>query len=92
MAWINILAIVRKDAFLKLLLNIQKELHELHNNYPSAPEEKEIKKEMLSKYQLKTADLYNISTGNVKRLVPNLFDKEKCVLHYEKLQLYFKIN
>ena len=76
--------------FLKLLLNIQKELHELHNNYPSAPEEKEIKKEMLSKYQLKTADLFNISIGNIKRLVPNLFGKEKYVLHYENLQVYFK--
>ena len=76
--------------FLKLLLNIQKELHELHNSYPSAPEEKEIKEEMLSKYQLKTADLYNISTGNIKRLVPNLFGKQKCVLHYENLQVYFK--
>ena len=45
---------------------------------------------MLSKYQLKTADLYNISIGNIKRLVPNLFGKQKCVLHYENLQVYFK--
>ena len=32
---------------------------------------------MLSDYQLKIADLYNISIGNVKKLVPNFFDKEK---------------
>ena len=29
---------------------------------------------------------------NVKKLVPNLFDKEKYVLHYENLQLYLKLG
>ena len=38
---------------------------------------------MLSKYQLKVADTYNIPIGNVKKLVLNFFDKEKYVLHYE---------
>ena len=37
---------------------------------------------MLSEYQLKIADLYNIPIDNVKNLVPNFFDKEKYVLHY----------
>ena len=32
-----------------------------------------MKREMLSEYQLKIADLYNIPIGNVKKLVPNLF-------------------
>ena len=32
---------------------------------------------MLSDYQLKIADLYNIPTANVEKLVPNFFDKEK---------------
>ena len=45
---------------------------------------------MLSDYQLKIADLYNISIGNVKKLVSNFFDKEKCVIHYENLQLYLR--
>ena len=29
---------------------------------------------MLFEYQLKIADLYNILTGNVEKLVPNFFD------------------
>ena len=29
--------------------------------------------------------------GNVKKLVPNFFDKEKYVLHYENLQFYLKL-
>ena len=40
---------------------------------------------MLPEYHLKIADLYNISIGNVKKLVPNLFDKEKNVIDYESL-------
>ena len=52
-----------------------KELHKLHNEYPLAPDKIEIKREMLSKYQLKIADLCNIPIGNVKKLVPNFFDK-----------------
>ena len=33
---------------------------------------------MFSKYQLINADLYSIPIGNVKKLVPNFFDK-KCM-------------
>ena len=47
---------------------------------------------MLSEYQLKIADLYNIPIGNVKKIVPNFFDKEKYVLHYHNLQLYLRIG
>ena len=32
-----------------------------------------MKKEILSEYQLKTADLYHIPTRNGKKLVPNFF-------------------
>ena len=30
---------------------------------------------------------YKIPNGNVKKLVPNVFDQETDVLHYENLQL-----
>ena len=46
----------------------------------------------MSECQLKIEDLYNISIGNVKKLVPNLFEKEKYVLHYENLQLYLRLG
>ena len=45
-----------------------------------APDKIETKKEMLSKYQLMISDFYNIFIGNVKKMVPNLFDKEKYVV------------
>ena len=58
-----------------------KELRELHNVYRLAPDKIEMKKEMLSGYQLKITDLCVIPIGNVKKLVPNFFDKEKQVFH-----------
>ena len=45
---------------------------------------------MLSDYHLKIADHYNIPIGNVKKLVPNFFDKEIHVIHYESLKLYLR--
>ena len=33
-------------------------------------------------------DSYKVPINSVKKLVPNFFDKEKYVLHYENLQLY----
>ena len=47
---------------------------------------------MLSEYQLKIADLYNIPISNVKKLLSNLFDKEMYVLHYENLQIYLRLG
>ena len=74
--------------FLKIDLEYPKELRELHNDYPLAPDKIEIKIEILPNYQLKIAEFYNIPIGNVKRLVPNLFN----VLHYEILQLYRRLG
>ena len=56
----------------------------MHNDYPLAPDKIEIKREMVSEYQLKIADLCNVHIGYIKKLVPNLFGKEKYMIHYEK--------
>ena len=81
-----------KGCILEVDLEYPKELRKLHNVYPLAPDKTEIKREMLSDYQLKIADHYNIPIGNVKKLVPNLFDKEKCMIHYENLRLYLRLE
>ena len=47
---------------------------------------------MLSEYQIKIADLYNIPVSNVKKIVRKFFDKEKYVIHYEKLKLYVRLR
>ena len=77
--------------FLKLILNIPKN----YENYAMIILQLHIKKKSKDKsiieYQLQVADLYNIPIDNVKKLVPNAFDKEKYVLHYENLQLYLRL-
>ena len=47
---------------------------------------------MLTKYQLMIANLYDISVDNVKKLVPNFFDKEKYALHSGNLQLCLRLK
>ena len=47
---------------------------------------------MLSEYQLKIVDFYNIPIGNVRKLAPKVFNKEKYVLHYENLRLYLRLG
>ena len=60
-----------KSCVLEVDLEYSKELHELHNDYPLASDKVEIKREILSHYQLKIADFYNIFAGTVKTLVSN---------------------
>ena len=81
-----------KGCVVKVDLEYPKELHELHIDYRLVPDEIEIKRELLSNYQLNVAEFYNIPIGNAKNLVPNFFDKGKCVIHYGNLQLTFLEN
>ena len=61
-------------------------------DYPLYPDKIEIKEEMLSSYELKIADLYNIPIDNVEKLQPTFFNKEKFLHHYENLQLYLRLR
>ena len=51
---------------LEVDLEYPKKLHDIHNDYPLAPEKINIPKEWLSKYCLKIASVHNITTGTVK--------------------------
>ena len=78
--------------FLEVDLKYPDELHDLHNDYPLAPEKLAVTNEMLSKYCKSIADKYDIKVGNVKKLIPNLGNKTKYVLHYKNLQLYLSLR
>ena len=47
---------------------------------------------MLSTYCKKITDEYDIKVGNLKKLIPNLGNKTKYVLHYRNLQLYLSLE
>ena len=57
-----------RPCILEVDLEYPEELHDLHNEYPLAPE--------------------SLNVGNVDKLIPNLMNKERYVLHRENLLLY----
>ena len=71
---------------LEVDLEYSKELHDIHNDYPLAPVKINIHKGWLSGYCLKIANEHNITIGSVKKLVPNLMNKNNYVIHYRNLQ------
>ena len=81
-----------KGLILEVDLEYPEELHDLHNDYPLAPEKIKVTKDMLSDYSQKIAEKYKISTGLVYKLIPTLIKKEKYVLHYRNLQLYIDLG
>jgi len=57
---------------LEVDLEYPKELHDLHNDYPLAPE--------------------RITVNKVEKLIPNLEDKKKYILHYKNLKQYLDLD
>ena len=64
----------------------------MHNDYLLAPDKIEIKKEMLSNYQLNIANFYDIPIDNVKKLVLIFINEEMQLLHFENLKLYLSLG
>ena len=57
---------------LEVDLEYPRSLHDLHSDYPLAPEQ--------------------IEVNNVKKLIPNLGNKEKYILHFENLKQYLSLG
>ena len=64
----------------------------LHSDCPLAPEKLEVNQNMFSKYCSDIANEYRIIIGIVHKLVPNLGNKSKYVVHYRNLQLYLSLG
>ena len=62
----------KHSCILEVDLEYPKSLHDLHNDYPLAPERIEVNK--------------------VDKLIPNLGNKEKYVIHYENLKQYLSLG
>ena len=78
----------KKGYILEVDLEYPHELHDAHNAYPLAPENRKVPKEWLSEYQ---QQLLGTSVV-VDKLVPNLCHKKKYVVHYRNLQLYMDLG
>ena len=67
-------------------------LHREHNDYPLAPEKLTITKDQMSPYQKMLIDGLGVSSISCEKLVPNLMNKSRYVVHYRNLQLYLSLG
>ena len=77
---------------LEVDLKYPSELHDLHNDYPLAPEKMRVNKDILPDYCSSIVEKYDVKVGDVAKLIPNLRDKSYYVLHYRTLQLYVSLG
>lgn len=66
-------------------------LHDIHDQYPLAPEHMSIKKEMLSRYQQTLGEDLKV-TFEGRKLCPTLYDKHKYVCHYRSLKQFLELG
>ena len=80
-----------KGHIIEVDLEYPRSLHDenAHKNFPLAVESLEISQDMWSEYQKQT---YPKKSGKSTKLVPNLFDKKRYVIHSKVLKLYVQLG
>lgn len=68
------------------------ELHDLHSEYPLAPEPLTITPEMLSDYQQGLVRNLDIKLGKCSKLCTTLLPKSRYVVHYRNLKQYVSLG
>ena len=82
----------KKGLILEVDLEYLKELHDMHNDYPLAQERMKVTKDTLSTYCETITKRFNISIGQVQKLIPTLNNNGKYVLHYQNLKQYLNLG
>lgn len=73
---------------LEVDLEVPDELHHKFNDYPLAPEGMKVNYDEMSQYQRDLADKNRVNVGKTSKLIPNLKNKEKYIVHYRNLKFY----
>ena len=77
---------------LEVDLEYPTELHDTHNDYPVAVESMIVSDNMLSPYSKSEKEALKVSSTKIEKLVPNLNNKDRYVVHFRNLQLYLKLG
>lgn len=67
-------------------------LHDLHSDFPLAPERTFVTEDMLSPYSKTLQTQLDISQTKVSKLLTTLNDKTKYTVHYRTLKLYLELG
>ena len=86
-----------KGEILEVDLDYPRELHDLHNEYPLAPENMTVNHNDLSTYCQETLRKLNPKKKDKyfrnlqsQKLIPNLLDKKRYILHYRNMKFYIE--
>ena len=94
--WVNADSVIAKEYGIghiyEVDLEYPEDLHDLHNDYPCAPEKLKVTDDMLSDYCREIKEKFKISSGNVNKLISTLSDKKNYVLHERNLKLYLSLG
>ncbi|GFT43648.1 uncharacterized protein NPIL_360211 [Nephila pilipes] len=77
---------------LEVDLDYPENLHDLHNDYPLAPETLNVTNDMLSPYCKEIAEKNNLNINSCTKLVPNLMSKKRYIVHYRNLKQYVSLG
>ena len=77
---------------LEVDLEYPEELHDLHSDYPLAPESMVVMQEELSPYTQQLKAKLNVKGRPQPKLIPNVSNKEKYVIHYAALKQCLRLG
>ena len=77
-----------KGMILEVDLEYPAHLHDRHNDYPLAPEKKNVRPQQMSDYQRRLMADLELTAPETEKLLLTLEDKESYVVHYRNLQFY----
>ena len=67
-------------------------LHDLNSDFPLSPEKMKVTDEILSPYSQQLKERLDLTEPHIAKLVPNLYDKTRYILHYRNLKLYLSLG
>ena len=79
--------------FIECDLDYPDVLHELHSDFPLAPEKFKVKYKELSPYAQKICEINGVKrTTNSEKLMLTLYPKKNYIVHYRNLKLYVQLG
>ena len=77
---------------LEVDLEYPAEIHDLHSDLPVAPEQRKVPDDELSPYSAKLKTKLQLTGKPNPKLIPNLYNKTKYVIHYVNLKQYMRLG